>query len=158
MSSRLCRAWKLLKSSPDYVVQAMSMVESPNIESRLCRTENLQFLSPDYVVQDMSYVKSHIESRLCSSGYVVCEIADFRVQAIVVCHPFFRIGPVRISKFWDFFGFCDPKDTWNQIFSFLAYILPISSISIFDFLRQFWIFEDFFQEISKLPIKIVFKY
>jgi hypothetical protein len=30
----------------------------------------------------MSYVKSHIESRLCSPGYVVCEITDFRVQAM----------------------------------------------------------------------------
>jgi hypothetical protein len=60
----------------------MSMVESPNIESRLCRIENFQFFSPDYVVQAMSYVKSHVESRLCSPGYVVCEIADFRVQAM----------------------------------------------------------------------------
>jgi hypothetical protein len=58
------------------------MVESPNIESRLCRVGNLQFFSPDYVVQAMSSVESHIESRLCSPGYVVCEIADFRVQAM----------------------------------------------------------------------------
>jgi hypothetical protein len=58
------------------------MVESPNIESRLCRVGNLQFFSPDYVVQAMSYVESHLESRLCSPGYVVCEIADFRVQAM----------------------------------------------------------------------------
>jgi hypothetical protein len=58
------------------------MVKSPNIESRLCRVGNLQFFSPDYVVQAMSYVESHIESRLCSPGYVVCEIADFRVQAM----------------------------------------------------------------------------
>jgi hypothetical protein len=58
------------------------MVESPNIESRLCRIENLQFSSPDYVVQAMSYVKSHKESRLCSPGYVVCDIADFPVQAM----------------------------------------------------------------------------
>jgi hypothetical protein len=58
------------------------MVESPNIESRLCRVENLQFFCPDYVVQAMSYVESHLESRLCSPGYVVCEIADFRVQAM----------------------------------------------------------------------------
>jgi hypothetical protein len=31
----------------------------------------------------MSMVESpNIESRLCSPGYVVCEIADFRVQAM----------------------------------------------------------------------------
>jgi hypothetical protein len=58
------------------------VVESPNIESRLCRVENLQFFSTDYVVQAMSYVESHLESRLCSPGYVVCKIADFRVQAM----------------------------------------------------------------------------
>jgi hypothetical protein len=64
----------------------MSMVEYSNIESKLCRIVNLQFSSPDYVVHAMSYVKvkSHIEFRLCSPGYAVCEIADFRVQAIVV--------------------------------------------------------------------------
>jgi hypothetical protein len=68
--------------SPDYIVQAMSYVESHITESRLCRIENLQISSPNYVVQAMSYVKSHIESRLCSPGYVVCQIADFRVQAM----------------------------------------------------------------------------
>jgi hypothetical protein len=56
------------KSIPDYAVQAMSMMESSNIESRLCRIENIQFFSPDYVVQAMSNVKTHIESRLCSPG------------------------------------------------------------------------------------------
>jgi hypothetical protein len=60
----------------------MSKVESANFESRLCLIENLQFFSPDYVVQAMSYVESHIASRLCSTGYVVCEIEDFRVQAM----------------------------------------------------------------------------
>jgi hypothetical protein len=68
IESRLC--------SPGYVDGGI------NIESRLCRIENLQFFSPDYVVQAMSSMKSQIESRLCSPGYVVCEISDFRVQAM----------------------------------------------------------------------------
>jgi hypothetical protein len=58
------------------------MVESANFESRLCLIWNLKFFSPDYVVQAMSNVKSHIESGLCSPGYVVCKIADFPVQAM----------------------------------------------------------------------------
>jgi hypothetical protein len=59
----------LQSPSPDYVVQAMSMVESPNMESKLCRIEIFQFSSPDFVVQAMSNEKSQQYVELSSPGY-----------------------------------------------------------------------------------------
>jgi hypothetical protein len=97
------------------------MVESLNIESGLCRIENLQFFFPNYVVQAMSYGKSHIESRLCSPGYFVCEIADFRVQAmssfrvqaIVVQSPIHAIG-----------GTCPPGAPTPDMFVLIKNVSP----------------------------------
>jgi hypothetical protein len=54
-------------------------------------------------------------------------------------------------KKWRFFV------TQKTLFSFLAYILPISSFSIFEFLRFFKTFWEFLQEISKLSKTLFLK-
>jgi hypothetical protein len=54
----------------------------------------------------------------------------------------------KISKFWVSQKTLDPK------FQLPSHNLSISSFSSFEFLKQFWAFSDFLQEISKLSIKI----
>jgi hypothetical protein len=55
----------------------------------------------------MSYVESHLESRLCSPCYVVCEIADFRVQAM----SSFRVHAIVVQAM-----------VWHQNFHLFARI------------------------------------